>query len=275
MTVWPNGSTQIPRVTDEFGPRPGRPVPGVSPFHRGIDLVGFALNRSPCNGTVIFAAYNGTAGNHISIRGDNGDVFDIFHNASFLVGRGQRVSEGQAVGVQGTTGASTGVHCHFECHPGGGAAVNPRVYMAAAIANNGGSASAGGGPAPAPITNSEDEEDEMLFIRSKGKGAAGFARDGYIYRRVEGSWMAVQNLEGEVLVPALVAKGALLADFAAQDLEIMFATDGIWEQSIIPGGNVWGTGRIPLQGLGYRTGRRIFPGAPGALGQWHFPAQLK
>lgn len=137
MTVWPNGKTTIPRVTDEFGPRPGKPVPGVSPFHRGIDLVGFAINCSPCDGVVIFAAYNGTAGNHISIRADNGDVFDIFHNASFLVRVGQRVSERQGVGIQGTTGASTGVHCHFECHPGGGVAVNPRVYMAAAIANMG------------------------------------------------------------------------------------------------------------------------------------------
>lgn len=160
MTSWPNGSQTIPRVTDEFGPRPGRPVPGVSPFHRGIDLVGFAINRSPCDGIVTFAGYNGTAGNHVKIEGYNGDVFDIFHNASFLVGRGQRVAETQGVGVQGTTGASTGVHCHFECHPGGGAAVNPREYMAAAIA----SGNIAAGQPTAPIKPKGSDVANIIYI---------------------------------------------------------------------------------------------------------------
>lgn len=154
MTVWPNGTKTIPRVTSEWGPRAPVQTPAgpSSSFHRGIDLVGWANNKSPCAGVVIFAAYNGGAGNMITIRADNGDTFVIMHNARFLVSKGQRVAEGQDVGVMGTTGASTGVHCHFECHPGGGTDVNPRIYMAAAIGNN----PAGGGATPLPNQGEED-----------------------------------------------------------------------------------------------------------------------
>ena len=139
MTVWPNGLKTIPTVTDEWGPRTPVQTPSgpSSSMHRGIDLVGWANNKSPCDGTVVFASYNGGAGNMIIIRGDNGDEFIMMHNARFLVSYGQRVAEGQDVGVMGTTGSSTGVHCHFECHPGGGGDVNPRVYMDAAIGDSG------------------------------------------------------------------------------------------------------------------------------------------
>lgn len=164
MTVWPNGLRTIPRVTSEFGPR--APIPGVSTsgFHSGIDLVGWANNKAPASGQVILASYNGGAGNEVRIRANNGDVFRILHNARFLVSYGQWVTEGQDVGVMGTTGASTGVHCHFETHPGGGAAVNPRGYMAQAVPAGGGST---------PISSIELMEDEdMRVIYNVGPGYA-------------------------------------------------------------------------------------------------------
>lgn len=136
MTVWPSGSTTIPRVTDEFGWRVN-PITGAWSMHNGIDIIGFYYNRAPKAGVVILASYNGGAGNEVRIRADNGDVFRILHNASFLVGYGERVSEGQPVGVMGTTGDSTGVHCHFETKPGGGVAIDPRIYMSTALATAG------------------------------------------------------------------------------------------------------------------------------------------
>jgi hypothetical protein len=152
VTVWPNGSATIPRVSDEFGPRVPFWTPNgmTSSFHNGIDLIGFPVNKSPVNGRVIFAAYNGGAGNMLRIRADNGDVFVIMHNARFLVSLGQRVSEGQDVGIMGTTGNSTGIHCHFETRPGGGAAVDPRGYMAQ-------SRPAGGGSTPIKINERDDD----------------------------------------------------------------------------------------------------------------------
>lgn len=136
---WPNGSLQIPTVTSEYSPSRSNPVTGVVQPHRGIDLVGFTDNCSPCDGTVLFAGYNGPAGNEVRIRADGptafhvGDCFRILHNASLYVSTGQRVSARQAVGRMGTTGQSTGVHCHFETHESRlWNYVNPRDFMARA-----------------------------------------------------------------------------------------------------------------------------------------------
>ncbi len=151
MTVyWPNGSLTIPRVSSEFGMRVN-PVTHVYTLHAGIDLVGWVDNCSPVDGVVTFAGYNGGAGNEVRIRAEGktifhkGDVYRILHNARLYVSTGQRVTARQAVGRMGTTGNSTGVHCHFETRPGGGNAVNPRTYMAAANASP-----SGGGSSPLP-----------------------------------------------------------------------------------------------------------------------------
>lgn len=145
MTVWPNGSPTIPRVSSEYGYRT-HPVTGIPlTFHYGIDL-GHDWNAvcAPAAGTIIFAGYNGGAGNEVRIRADNGDVFRLLHNRAFVRTSG-RVYEGEQVAWMGTTGSSTGVHCHFETKPGGGATINPRTYMARA---NGGSGAGSGSVTP-------------------------------------------------------------------------------------------------------------------------------
>ncbi len=142
MTVlWPNGSASQspPTVTSEYGPRT-HPVTGVqNSFHYGIDLIGWSIIKAPVSGQVIFAGYNGGAGNEVRIRGNNGHVYRLFHNRELWVKSGQWVSQGQDVAVMGTTGSSTGVHCHYQIEVGG-STVNPRNYMWAA---NSGSAPAG------------------------------------------------------------------------------------------------------------------------------------
>ena len=155
MTVyWPNGSLTRPRVSSDFNPARKNPVTGVVQPHNGIDLVGWMDNCSPVDGTVVFAGYNGAAGNEVRIRADGptafhvGDYYRILHHASLYVRTGDRVKARQPVGRMGTTGQSTGVHCHFETHewrlwnP-----VNPTDYM--------NRANAGGSPAGG-------EEDDMF-----------------------------------------------------------------------------------------------------------------
>lgn len=193
MTVlWPNGSTRIPHVTSEFGPR--RPFPGVNTgtFHHGIDLVGWANNKSPVDGVVIFAGYNGGAGNEVRIRADNGDVYAIFHNARIFVRVGQRVAAGQDVGVMGSTGASTGIHCHFETRPRGGAAINPRVFIAQA---NAGTAGGGG----TPINPEEDDmladEREALFA-IKGALLDGVPEEGMARGRLDVIFESANRIRG-------------------------------------------------------------------------------
>lgn len=146
---WPNGTLTMPRVTSEFNPARKNPVTGIVQPHNGIDLVGWADNCSPVDGTVLFAGYNGGFGNEVRIRADGptafhvGDVFRIAHHATLYVRTGQRVAARQAVGRMGTTGNSTGVHCHFETHEYRlGNPINPRDFMSRA---NSVPASGGGG----------------------------------------------------------------------------------------------------------------------------------
>lgn len=159
--LWPNGSTSIPTVTSEYGPRV-RPIAGVKPFHEGIDLKGFTHNHAAVDGLVTYSAELGSYGLLVILRGDNGDEYRYAHNDVLLVRHGQRVKQGDRVGVLGSTGAATGPHCHYEVRPLGRTHVNPRIYMDAAntIPTSGG---------VQPFTT-DKETDDMLAIIVRGKG---------------------------------------------------------------------------------------------------------
>lgn len=163
--VWPNGSLTIPRVTSEWDLARKNPVTGVVQPHNGIDLIGFDAIISPVTGTVTFAGYNGGAGNEVRIREDGtGDVIRLLHNRALAVGTGARVSQGQTVAWMGSTGQSTGPHCHEETRPGGGVSINPRNWYASR--NN--SAAGGGGTAVPDLS----KEDEMIRIQATNRGIA-------------------------------------------------------------------------------------------------------
>ena len=50
------------------------------------------------------------------------------HNSSLLVKVGQRVSRGQVIAKAGSTGYSTGPHCHFEVRKNG-SYINPEPWI--------------------------------------------------------------------------------------------------------------------------------------------------
>ena len=79
-------------------------------------------------GTVTFAGYKGSYGNLVVITHDNGTQTYYGHNSSLLVSAGQKVSKGQTIARAGSTGRSTGTHCHFEVRVRG-SAVNPLNYL--------------------------------------------------------------------------------------------------------------------------------------------------
>lgn len=169
MAVWPNGSTTIPQVTSNFGPRPA-PIAGASTMHKGIDLVGWRIVKAPWAGRVVLARYNGGAGNEVRIQSSNGDTAKLFHNAAFYVTEGQTVAEGQDVALMGTTGTSTGVHCHFETWGGGGQSViDPKIYMAMAIANT----QPATVPTPTPAKPTTLGEEDMKIICATDEGTYG------------------------------------------------------------------------------------------------------
>lgn len=203
LCLWPNGTTQMPMVSSPFGMRT-HPVTGApETFHYGIDLVGWSIIQSPVNGVVTFAGYNGGAGNEVRIRENGtGDVFRLLHNRELWVRTGQGVGQGQNVAVMGTTGSSTGVHCHEETRPGGGAAVNPPTYYAG---RNAGAAGGGGTPI---VPEPEEVEDNMKII-GDGKGSQKFADEfgaddigNYFFLPggVDGNPSWVENIRGSWLL---------------------------------------------------------------------------
>ncbi len=91
------------------------------------------------SGTVILVVYKETSyGHYVVIMHDkltpSGKVvYTLYaHNNDIIVSEGDYVQKGQQIAYSGTTGNSTGPHCHFEVRVGGssqGYAVNPEYYL--------------------------------------------------------------------------------------------------------------------------------------------------
>jgi len=115
------------RITSYFG---GRKIFGSYSYHSGIDIAASygAAIKAADGGTVTFAGYKGTYGKLVIITHDNGTKTYYAHNSSLLVSAGQKVYKGQQIAKAGSTGRSTGVHCHFEMRVNN-KAVNPLNYL--------------------------------------------------------------------------------------------------------------------------------------------------
>jgi len=80
------------------------------------------------DGIVTFCGRQGGYGNVIIVTHGNGYSTLYGHMASFAAGSGDRVSRGQPIGYEGSTGFSTGPHLHFEIRLNG-AYQNPLSYL--------------------------------------------------------------------------------------------------------------------------------------------------
>lgn len=99
-------------------------------FHYGIDLAAptGTTVRASDGGTVIFAGWSGGYGNLVVIDHGDGITTKYGHNSSISVSEGQKVSQYQEIAKVGSTGQSTGPHCHFEIRFDGTPA-NPLNYV--------------------------------------------------------------------------------------------------------------------------------------------------
>lgn len=120
--------------TSKFGNRL-HPIAGVMRPHNGIDLV-----TQPVGGDVVaFTAGKVAsviqgdpgAGNFIVLDHGGGVTSRYLHLASTSVSSGQSVKAGTKIGVEGSTGGSTGPHLHFEILKGG-TPTDPAQYLEAA-----------------------------------------------------------------------------------------------------------------------------------------------
>jgi murein DD-endopeptidase MepM/ murein hydrolase activator NlpD len=121
------------RITDNFGPRPGRPA-GANPVHGGTDLGASCGSNiyAATGGTVRYAGPNGTYGNWVLIQHGDGVSTGYAHirDGGTFVRVGDHVDAGQAIAAVGSTGASTGCHLHFEVRLDG-SQTDPVQFMAA------------------------------------------------------------------------------------------------------------------------------------------------
>lgn len=125
------GSGRLGYPTDSRTISAGFPNYSSGRYHGGIDFpVSTGSNvYAAGSGTVILVKYlNYSYGYYVMI--DHGDGLSTLyaHNSSILVSVGQHVSAGQVIALSGSTGNSTGPHCHFEVRVNGNQ-VNPLSYL--------------------------------------------------------------------------------------------------------------------------------------------------
>ena len=121
------------RITSPFGYRT-HPIFNSRTFHSGVDIGGQFRGavRASNSGKVIYTGWYGGYGKVVII--DHGSVNGkptttlYAHLDSISVSNGAYVSKGQTIGREGTTGYSTGPHCHFEVRVNG-KPVNPLNYI--------------------------------------------------------------------------------------------------------------------------------------------------
>ena len=101
-------------------------------YHRGADIAtGFGTPVLAADaGRIIVAGWpdNGGYGNRVMIDHGNGYVTLYGHLSSISVSVGQTVRRGDRVGLEGSTGRSTGPHLHFEVRKNG-VPQNPFEYL--------------------------------------------------------------------------------------------------------------------------------------------------
>ena len=100
-------------------------------MHYGIDLAiatGTKIRASD-GGTVIFSGYSGSYGYVVKIDHGGGFVTVYAHCSKLHVKVGEKVYQGQHIANVGSTGRSTGPHCHFEVRAtAAGAGLDPTAY---------------------------------------------------------------------------------------------------------------------------------------------------
>jgi murein DD-endopeptidase MepM/ murein hydrolase activator NlpD len=119
--IQPVSNKDLSRIASGFGYRID-PVYKTTKFHAGLD---FAAPQ----GTPIYATADGTVttsgnsgngfGNHVIINHGYGYETLYGHMVRVKASNGTKVKRGEVIGWVGSTGKSTGPHCHYEVHKNG------------------------------------------------------------------------------------------------------------------------------------------------------------
>jgi len=124
-SIWPASGV----VTSEFG------EVRITHIHQGIDIannIGTPV-RATANGTVIAVGTSGNFGKRIMIyhgTDEKGNTYVTLyaHLSELKVEVGEKIGQGDLIGLMGNTGVSTGTHLHYEIRLNG-TPVNPRSFL--------------------------------------------------------------------------------------------------------------------------------------------------
>lgn len=159
-------------VNSKFGPRM-HPIHKTMKMHTGIDMK--MANRSvvdvvsAADGEIIYTGNSSSYGKNIKIAhkdtsGKTIAVTTYNHLGDIYVSQGQKVMAGQKVGKEGSTGASTGNHLHFELKTPEGKFIDPLPFIQ-------------GGATVANKTNPDGSEDPSSLEKVNGKNASISAKE--------------------------------------------------------------------------------------------------
>ena len=127
--IQPVSNKQLNRIASGFGVRID-PVYGTPKMHKGLDFTAPQGTPIYCtgDGVVKEAGFSDAGfGNHVVINHGYGYETVYGHMVKVKSRVGQKVKRGEVIGWVGSTGKSTGSHCHYEVHINGNA-VDP-VYF--------------------------------------------------------------------------------------------------------------------------------------------------
>lgn len=128
--LWPIASSR--QITSSYGWRT-HPITGRQHLHGGIDIA--APNGTPIlaskAGVVVISQYGSSYGNYVVLSHPDGTRTLYAHMSQRNVSPGDTVSQGQTIGLVGSTGSSTGNHLHFETWTGSSSSsrVNPMQFF--------------------------------------------------------------------------------------------------------------------------------------------------
>jgi murein DD-endopeptidase MepM/ murein hydrolase activator NlpD len=128
--IQPVSNKDLERIASGFGFRID-PIYKIPKMHAGLDFT--APSGTPiyatADGTVHLASYSSTGyGNHVVINHGYGYETLYGHMVRIKARRGQKVKRGDIIGWVGSTGKSTGPHCHYEVHKNSNA-VDPIYFF--------------------------------------------------------------------------------------------------------------------------------------------------
>jgi len=111
--LWPSSDSYY--VTSTFGPRL-HPILGYWRTHNGIDIgASYGTNIYASDGGIVVTSEESYSyGNYVMIAHGNGRYTLYAHMSQRLVDVDDVVSQGDVIGLVGSTGYSTGPHIHFE-----------------------------------------------------------------------------------------------------------------------------------------------------------------